>query len=371
LWSADEDERGVGTIKLVSPAGHEVDLVADKSIRSGSIAAYLEMRDRTLVEAQAQLDEIAHALATALSDRTVNGTAVAGGPPDGFNLDVSALLDGNTISLTYTDNTTTQQHRLTIVRVDDSGALPLDNNLTPDPNDTVIGVNFSGGMVGVVAALNTALSATGLVFSNPAGNTLRVVDDGAPDLWDVDAFDATVTASTFNAGDPALPFFFDGGTVGLYTNTITSAGQQKLGFAGRIAVNSALLSDASRLVIYAGGVADGDPTRPEFMEQQLTSAARLFSSETGIGSANSSYSGTLGDFVRQTLSRQGSAAENAARLNEGQEVVVNALQTRFAERSGVNIDAEMAHLLTLQNAYGANARVLSAVKEMIEMLMRI
>jgi flagellar hook-associated protein 1 FlgK len=371
LWSADPDECRVGTIKLVSPAGHEVDLVADKSIRSGSIAAYLEMRDRTLVEAQAQLDEIAHALATALSNRTVSGTAAGGGPPDGFDLDLSALLDGNTISLIYTDNTTSQQHRVTIVRVDDAGALPLADDFTAEAGDTVIGVDFSGGMAGVATALNAALSATGLVFSNPAGNTLRVVDDGGPDLWDVDAFDASVTTSIFDSGDASLPFFIDGGTAGLYTNAVTSAGQQKLGFSGRIALNPALKADPSRLVMYTGSTAAGDPTRPEFMVQQLTAAARQFSADAGIGSSNSPYSGTLGDYVRQTLTAQGSAAENAARLNEGQEVVVNALQTRFAERSSVNIDAEMAHLLMLQNAYGANARVLSAVKEMIQALMQI
>ncbi len=58
-------------------------------------------------------------------------------------------------------------------------------------------------------------------------------------------------------------------------------------------------------------------------------------------------------------------------LAAGQQVVVNALQERFAETSGVNIDAEMANLITLQTAYGANARVLTAAKEMIETLMRI
>jgi flagellar hook-associated protein 1 FlgK len=31
----------------------------------------------------------------------------------------------------------------------------------------------------------------------------------------------------------------------------------------------------------------------------------------------------------------------------------------------------MANLLTLQNAYGANARVMSTIKEMFDMLMRI
>jgi flagellar hook-associated protein 1 FlgK len=37
--------------------------------------------------------------------------------------------------------------------------------------------------------------------------------------------------------------------------------------------------------------------------------------------------------------------------------------------SAVNVDAEMANLLNLQNAYAANARVMSTVKEMLETLM--
>jgi flagellar hook-associated protein 1 FlgK len=46
------------------------------------------------------------------------------------------------------------------------------------------------------------------------------------------------------------------------------------------------------------------------------------------------------------------------------------LQQKFNTTSGVNIDEEMAHLLTLQNAYAANARVMSTVKEMFDALLR-
>ena len=41
-------------------------------------------------------------------------------------------------------------------------------------------------------------------------------------------------------------------------------------------------------------------------------------------------------------------------------VVVNALKQRVADQAGVNVDQEMANLLTLQTAYAANARVMSA-----------
>jgi flagellar hook-associated protein 1 FlgK len=370
FWDSDPTKRNVGTITLTSPNGYQVDLVADKSLRSGTIAAHLEMRDKTLVEAQAQLDEIAHSLALALSNRTVAGTPVSG-PPDGFSLDLTQLLSGNTITLTYTDNVAGQQQRVTIVRVDDAGALPLGNNFTPDPNDTVIGVDFSGGMAAVVTALNTALSSTGLVFSNPAGNTLSVVDDGVPDLWDVDGFDASITTSTFNSGDPSIPFFVDGGTSTLYTNFVVADGMQKTGFAARIALNAQLRDDPARLVEYAAGTPAGDPTRPNYLEQQLSAAIRFFSPASGVGTTAGPYSGSIVDFIRQSISMQGANAEGASRLKEGQDIVLNALQTRYNERASVNVDTEMANLLVLQTAYGANARVLATVKEMLEALMQI
>ncbi len=48
-----------------------------------------------------------------------------------------------------------------------------------------------------------------------------------------------------------------------------------------------------------------------------------------------------------------------------------ALQQSFNEGAAVNVDAEMANLITLQNAYAANAQVLSAVKNLFDTLMRM
>jgi len=371
LWSADPAVCAVGSIKLVTPNGGEINLIANQAIRSGSIAAYVEMRDKILVEAQAQLDEIASALASSLSDRTVNGTAATVGAQTGFDLDLADLKNGNSISLRYTDGT--GSHNVTIIRVDDAGALPLDNSVTADAGDVVVGIDFSGGLAAVVTQLNGALGPAGLSFSNPSGTTLRVLDDGAPDLVDVDGFDATVTTGTFNSGDPSLPFFVDGGAGSLYTDFLTASGAQKLGFSARIALNSALFADPSRLVVYSTSppTAAGDSTRPDFIWQRLTAATRLFAPAAGIGSKNAPYSGSLIEYMRQVITKQGAAAESAERLKEGQEVVVSALQARFDESSGVNIDSEMAQLLVLQNAYGANARVLTAIKEMFDALMRM
>ena len=48
-------------------------------------------------------------------------------PQSGYSVDLSAVLPGNSINLTYTDTATSTQHQVTIIRVDDPAALPLSN----------------------------------------------------------------------------------------------------------------------------------------------------------------------------------------------------------------------------------------------------
>ena len=83
-WSADPRQSTVGTLTLTAANGSAVDLIANKSIRSGQIAAYIEMRDHVLVEAQNQLDEMAAAMAQALSDETVASAPAAFGAQAGY-----------------------------------------------------------------------------------------------------------------------------------------------------------------------------------------------------------------------------------------------------------------------------------------------
>lgn len=368
-WTNDPATRAVGTITLVTPTGGQIDLLANNAIRSGEIAAYIEMRDLVLPEAQAQLDAIAAAMASALSDATVAGSAVTSGAQAGFDIDTAAMLPGNRINLTWTDTTTGQQHRVTIVRVDDPAALPLSNDFTAEAGDTVIGVDFSNGLGAVASELNSYFNGR-VTFSNPSGTTLRILDDGAANNSVIDAASTTVTRTGFGSGDAHLPFFTDAAS--LYTGAITSTGPQSLGLAGRLILNPQLVADPSKLVVYqTGGGAAGDSTRPNFILSQLLDTSITFSPKTGIGSTATPFSGSLSSFMRQVIGVQGEAAENAANLATGQQVVVNALKARVSDASAVNVDVEMANLLTLQSAYGANARVLSVVKDMMERLMNI
>ncbi len=316
-WNADPATRGVGTLVLKSANGDDIDLVANNTFRSGQIAGYLEMRDHILVEAQAQLDQIAAAMASALSDRTTTGSAVTSGAQAGFDVDIGNLLAGNTVKLTYTDTTTNTQRRITIVRVDDPAALPLPASATADPNDKVVGVNFSGGLASVVAQLNAALGGTGLQFSNPSGTSLRALDDGAAGKVDINTMTATATTTSLTGGSAELPFFLDGGTV--YSGAISASGVQSLGLAGRIVVNPALAADPTRLVVFQTSplTASGDPTRPSFLYDRLLQGRLDFAPQAGVGTAASPFSGTLTAYLQPDDQPAGRSGERGRKPAPG------------------------------------------------------
>jgi flagellar hook-associated protein 1 FlgK len=370
-WSSNPANSSAGTLTIKLANGATMDMIANNSISSGQIAADLTLRDKTLVQAQTQVDQMAASISSALSDKTTAGTAAPAtlAPKAGFDLDLSNVLPGNTVNLTYTDVATNTQHNVTIVRVDDPAALPLSNTGSA-PNSQVIGVNFTGGMASVVSQLNTALGGANLQFSNPSGSTLRVVDSGTG-ATTVNTASATTTASSLANGNTQLPLFTDASS--LYTGTITSTGSQLTGYAARITVNAAVLADPSKLTVYNTSPATqaGDTARSDFLYNQLTSGTFTYSPKTGLGSTATPFKGTLTSYMQQFLSVQANASTSATQLQQGQNVVVSALQQKMNSTSGVNIDAEMANLISLQNNYAANAHLMSVVQTMMTSLMQV
>jgi len=360
LYNTDPKKSGVGSLTIQLPDGAATDLVASKGISSGQIAADLNLRDNVLVQAQMQVDQLAASISSSMSDTTTAGTAVAG-PPAGFSLDTSDMQPGNTINLSYTDGAGTQ-HQIQIVDVSDSSVLPLKNATGANPQQ--IGINFSGGMASVVSQLNSALGASGVHFSNPSGSTINVVGP-------VTAASTTTTATQLQDGSSALPLFTDGNNA-LYTGNITAAGSQMTGYAGRITVNPALLTNPSALSIYntSPQTAAGDTTRSDYLFNQLTNATFSYSPQTGLGSAATPFSGTITNYLQQFLGQQGAAATQATNLQQGQDVVVSTLQQKFHSTSGVNLDTEMSNLIQLQNAYAANAHVMSVIQSMMNTLLQ-
>jgi flagellar hook-associated protein 1 FlgK len=370
LYNTDPAKSGVGALTIKLPNGSSIDVAGNNVVSSGQIAADLKLRDQTLVQAQTQVDQLAATMSSALSDKTTAGSTVSG-PPAGFDIDLAGAQPGNTVNLTYTDSTNTQR-QITLVNVTDPAALPLQNATNANPMQ--IGVNFSGGMGAIAAALNTALPSSHLTFSaapSPAtATTLRVTDDNSG-LAKVNSASSSKTITSLTSGSPQLPLFTDGGQA-LYTGAITASGSQMTGLAGRIAVNTQLTTDPTRLSVYSTSpvTPTGDTTRSDYLYSQLTNTVFSYSPQTGLGSASQPFTGSVSNYLQQFLSVQGNASTQATALQQGQSVVVSTLQAKFNSTSSVNLDSEMSNLIQLQNAYAANAHVMSVVQSMMTTLLQ-
>jgi flagellar hook-associated protein 1 FlgK len=364
LYNANPAKSGVGSLSIQLPNGANMDVVSNNVISSGRIAADLTLRDQTLVQAQTQVDQLAATLSSSLSNQTTAGTAITSGSQNGFTLNLANLQPGNTVNLTVTNGTTQQQ--IQIVNVTDPSALPLQNASNANPKQ--IGIDFSSS-TSVAAQLNAALGSSNLQFSF-SGSTLQVLNNGSA-ATTVNSASVTTTTSSLTSGSAQLPLFTDAGS--LYTGTITGAGSQMTGLAGRITVNSALLNNPSNLTVYSTSppTAAGDTTRSDFIYSQLTSGTFTYSPQTGLGSNPSPLTGTIPSYLQQFLSLQSNAATSATQLQQGQDVVVSTLQQKFNSTASVSIDTEMSNLIALQNSYAANAHVMSVVQSMMNTLMQI
>jgi flagellar hook-associated protein 1 FlgK len=358
----------LGSLTLRLPNGANVDLIANKSIASGQIAADLNLGNNVLVQAQTQVDQFAASLSSSVSDQTTGGTPVTSGSQTGFSLNLSGALPGNSFSVTTTNAATGQQQQVTVVNVADPSALPLPASMS-SPGNTVIGINFATTPASSVATqLNSALGSLGLQFSM-SGSTLQVLNSSS--AVGVSAASVTTTTTATANGNSQLALFTDGTSP--YTGAITSAGSQMTGYAGRITVNPAVVSNPGLFTTYntSPATAAGDTTRSSYLYNQLTSASFTYSPQTGIGSAASPMTGTLSNYMQQFLSQQANSASSAQQLQQGQEVVLNTLQQSVSSGSGVNMDSQMSNLISLQNAYAANAHVMAVVQSMMSTLMQI
>jgi flagellar hook-associated protein 1 FlgK len=217
----------------------------------------------------------------------------------------------------------------------------------------------------VLAQLNAALG-PGVVFSG-SGSTLSMVGSATAS---VNAASTTTTATSLANGNKQLAVFTDGNSP--YSGAITGTGSQMTGYAGRITVNPAVLSNPSSLSVYntSPTTASGDTARSDFLYTQLTTGSFSYSPTTGLGTTASPFSGTITNYMQQFLSQQSNAASTATQLQQGQDVVVSTLQQKFNSVAGVSIDTEMSNLIALQNSYAANAHVMSVVQSMMTTLLQ-
>ncbi|MAA97571.1 MAG: flagellar hook-associated protein FlgK [Stappia sp.] len=372
-YDINSADRGVGTLVLENAEGSQIDLLSTRSLKSGSLLGLVNMRDQILPDAQAQLDELAASMARAFSTHEQEGTPYpATGTQTGFELDLANMQPGDSLTFDVKDVATGRTKSVTVYRSDGTEDPAL--TATRDPDDIFLAVDFSSGNSATIAA-NIQAAVDGdsrlgpglLNFSNPAGSTLRMesTNPAATRMVSASAHE-TVTDSSSHSDAFALFTDDDGST---YTG-MNDGRPNVTGFASRIRVSQELLDNPSLLVEYTPDVANGDPARPQAILDRLQKAEVAVSPATRIGGNNSIFKGTISELVTASVSHQSGKAAQAKAAATGQDVVTSNLKSRLDDSSKVNVDQELAQLVTLQNAYAANARVMQVVRELYDILMR-
>lgn len=373
-YSTDDSKRTLGTITITDGPGAGIDLFKSGSIRSGKIAAYKELRDETLVDAQAQLDTIAATLSKATSTRQASGTAVSGAGTAGYTLDVSGLTEGNTLKVEYVDASGTKG---TLTFVAYNGGTAPGNGFTPDPNDTVVGLDLTSGTdIGaqIAAALNTATGGTdfsGSALPAPpsAATSVTINATTVPaSHGSITSVTGEISSPTEQSGYQEFPLFIDGSTGKPYTG-LTNGTDTITGLAARLSVNPKVVADPSLTVKYSGSTLSGDGTRPQAILDALDSRVYSYSASIGIGSTSTPFKGTFEGLLSQVVNTQGALVEDAQNVADGQKVVTSNLKERYDNSRAVDLDTELMSLIQLQNSYSANARVLSVAQELMDVLM--
>jgi flagellar hook-associated protein 1 FlgK len=198
-----------------------------------------------------------------------------------------------------------------------------------------------------------------------SGSTLTLLNDGTTNTT-VNTLTAQTTSTALQNGGLGVSLFVDGGN-SAFTNSLDGNGQ-KLGFAGRISVNSSILADNTKLVQATTATPIGDVSRVNYLFDQLSNMTFTDPPNNTAGEGGV-LSGTVTGLISQTMDYQGASVAAAQADTSSHSDAMDALTSRMDSEYGVNVNDEMASLVQLQASYSANARVVSVAQDMLNSLM--
>ncbi len=234
---------------------------------------------------------------------------------------------------------------------------------------------------------------TGSLAGGTLGANIALRDQVLPTMQaELDSFSQTL-ASRFDA--QGLTLFTDGsGTLPASDATLASPAGQ-LGFSNVVQVNPAVTADPSIIrdgshdVTGSATGASGFVVNADRGTSDTTLINRVINyalgpdvqdgvtqpapASTGLGAngtLSAPYSGSsdLASLASTVVSSQASTISQAGSSLGDETAIQTALTTQVASVSGVSVDDQMASIVSLQNAYEANAKVVSAVQTMFTSL---
>lgn len=177
---------------------------------------------------------------------------------------------------------------------------------------------------------------------------------GIPGLYaDMDAATGALTLRPGNDDSNSGPVF--GGDLTIIGGGFSADGTGGSGAASGDTIIEALFGTADPIVSQTH-----DATNP-FRSTNLGPAANI---DTGITVAAS-----LIDFAQKIINRQSEEVVLVEAKYDDEVTYMDMLETRLLDESGVNIEEELANLITIQNSFAAASRAVSIIDEMFDDLL--
>lgn len=314
---------------------------------------------------------------------TNQGTADLENQRNAAVLTLSPLLDIKTTELPNGDLSLFTTGGLTLPTGAGAGPFSIANAAAP------VGSYYPGG--GIPPVMLGGIDVTNQIAGGEIGANIALRDTVLPtNQAELDEFAQGLSSRFAQQG---LTLFTDpSGNMPPGGGTPTQSGY--VGYAATIQVNPAVMTTPSLVrdgtnTDSAGIFTPNPPGGPAGFTGMITQIVNAtFGTQTqggvalpdlntsGLGASGSltasfnASNGALADFATSLVSSQ--ARQSAATTNDlsTQQVLQTSLNAKMSAVSGVNIDAEMSQMLSLQNAYSANARVIAAVQSMFTQILQ-
>lgn len=263
-----------------------------------------------------------------------------------------------------------------------NGTTPSDFVVTIGAVNTVIQSNSAGGKLtptgttqgNFIVRIDSTNSSTGAVtkasYSSDGGTTWNdaTYDSGSSQWLLKGDVKVAIAADVDNAQGNKYTFSTIEGTPSEVTYTMNGGGSQKATLDS--ATGTWILSNGVRVKIdaNAGNKAGGSYSFSISQGWASGDNAVLMGNKLKTDSNAILGNVSLDSFYSSLIAAVGVQSQNAQRLTENQQTLVDQVSNWRQSVSGVNMDEEMTNMIRFQKGYNAAARVLTTMDEMLDKL---
>ncbi|HXS42227.1 MAG TPA: flagellar hook-associated protein FlgK [Stellaceae bacterium] len=227
----------------------------------------------------------------------------------------------------------------------------------------------SATLAGVASAIQDLFTAKGVGFTaSVVGGKLEIADPAGNPITASVTLNGGPGSETFTAGVPMSPLNTLNSGLGatndahhFFASVDIASGIDN---AATIQVNPSLIANNALLLQGASGP---DPS----ISQSLFANLGKNYTFAAAGAFTNSTTTTLGSYSSQIIGQAASTAASSKDNSTFQSQLQSQLASQAGAVSGVNIDEELSNLIQYQNAYSANAKVITVIQTLYQTLMQM